>query len=151
MAPKKKGKGGEKASRPVTPPAASVPTSVPPSSAPASAPSSHISPDNTAPISSSSSLQTDTDQTELEFELQNALLTYPHWRLTGMHRHFILFGLMEYLERRLKRRFTSDEVLQLLDRCYNLDHMTVDHKEVEMLKEQKEFSLPPEIFVISED
>jgi len=53
MAPKKKGKGGEKASRPVTPPAASVPTS-----APASAPSSHISPDNTAPISSSSSLQT---------------------------------------------------------------------------------------------
>ncbi len=24
---------------------------------------------------------------------------------------------------RLKRRFTSDEVLQLLDRCYNLDHM----------------------------
>jgi hypothetical protein len=25
----------------------------------------------------------DTDQTELEFELQNALLTYPHWRLTG--------------------------------------------------------------------
>jgi hypothetical protein len=58
MAPKKKGKGGEKASRPVTPPAASVPTSAPPSSAPASAPSSHISPDNTAPISSSSSLQT---------------------------------------------------------------------------------------------
>ncbi|CAK9874858.1 unnamed protein product [Sphagnum jensenii] len=126
MAPKKKGKGGEKASRPVTPPAASVPTSAPPSSAPA-------------------------NQTELEFELQNALLTYPHWRLTGMHRHFILFGLMEYLERRLKRRFTSDEVLQLLDRCYNLDHMTVDHKEVEMLKEQKEFSLPPEIFVMGED
>jgi hypothetical protein len=25
----------------------------------------------------------DTDQTELEFELQNALLTYPHWRLKG--------------------------------------------------------------------
>lgn len=107
MAPKKKGKGGEKASRPVTPPAASVPTSAPPSSAPASAPSSHISPDNTAPISSSSSLQTDTDQTELEFELQNALLTYPHWRLKGMHRHFILFGLMEYLE----RRFTCPNLL----------------------------------------
>jgi hypothetical protein len=29
--------------------------------------------------------------------------------------------------------------------------MTVDHKEVEMLKDQKEFSLPPEIFVMGED
>jgi len=68
-----------------------------------------------------------------------------------MHRHFVLFGLMEYLKKRLNRHFSPDEVLQLLDRFYNLEMLKPDDEEMEALSQEEEFSLPHSIFMIRDD
>jgi MRG-binding protein len=49
---------------------------------------------------------------------------------------------MEYLKKRLNRHFSSDEVLQLLDRFYNLEMLKPDDEEMEALNQEEEFSLP---------
>lgn len=65
--------------------------------------------------------------------------------MAGMHRHFILFGLMHHLERRLNQRFSPDEVLQLLDRFFNLDLLEPDDEELELVNHKEDFSLPQSI------
>ncbi|XP_058194886.1 uncharacterized protein LOC131311439 isoform X2 [Rhododendron vialii] len=67
--------------------------------------------------SSASSLR----KVELEIKLLEALAIYPPAKLQGIHRHFVLYGLMEYLRRSFGRHFSSSDVLQLLDRFYNLE------------------------------
>ncbi|KAG6488819.1 hypothetical protein ZIOFF_050070 [Zingiber officinale] len=62
-------------------------------------------------------------QIELELRLLEALEMYPPSQLQGFHHHFILYGLMEYLMKSFDRQFTSEEILQLLDRFYNLEAM----------------------------
>ncbi|KAI3976739.1 hypothetical protein MKX01_008597 [Papaver californicum] len=96
-----------------------------------------------APPSSTSSLP----KVELELRLLEALEIYPLAKLQGIHRHFILYGLMEYLRRSFDRPFSPDEVLQLLDRFYNLDMMfspdeKSDEEEVEILNQEEDFNLP---------
>ncbi|PKU66620.1 hypothetical protein MA16_Dca022376 [Dendrobium catenatum] len=39
----------------------------------------------------------------------------------GLHRHFVLYGLMEYMRKSFEKQFTADEILQLLDRFFNLE------------------------------
>ncbi|WOL07751.1 hypothetical protein Cni_G16498 [Canna indica] len=80
-----------------------------------------------APPSSASSLP----KVELELRVLEALEMYPLSRLHGIHRHFVLYGLMEYLRRSFDRQFSAEEVLRLLDRFYNL----------EMLVREKSFSV----------
>ncbi|PIA57702.1 hypothetical protein AQUCO_00600435v1 [Aquilegia coerulea] len=53
-----------------------------------------------APPSSASSLPKEQSQIDLELKLLEALEIYPPNKLQGIHRHFILYGLMEYLRRR---------------------------------------------------
>ncbi|XVF43215.1 hypothetical protein PTKIN_Ptkin02bG0022800 [Pterospermum kingtungense] len=74
-----------------------------------------------APPSSASSVPKEQQQVELELRLLEALEIYPPVKLRGVHRHFVLYGLMEFLRRSLDRHFSPDEVLQLLDRFYNLE------------------------------
>jgi hypothetical protein len=50
--------------------------------------------------SSASSLSKEQSQVELELRLLEALEIYPPVKLRGIHRHFVLYGLMEYLGRR---------------------------------------------------
>ncbi|CAN6550440.1 unnamed protein product [Malus baccata var. baccata] len=69
------------------------------------------------PPSSASSLP----KVELELRLFEALEIYPPGKLQGIHRHFVLYGLMEFLRRSFDRHFSADEVLQLLERFYNLE------------------------------
>uniref|UniRef100_A0A0D6R1V5 Chromatin modification-related protein EAF7 n=1 Tax=Araucaria cunninghamii TaxID=56994 RepID=A0A0D6R1V5_ARACU len=95
-----------------------------------------------APRSSASSLPKELPQVELELRLLEALEIYHPVKLQGMHRHFVLFGLMEYLKRRLNRHFSADEVLQLLDRFYNLEMIKPDDDEMDVLSQEEEFSLP---------
>ncbi|KAI3953743.1 hypothetical protein MKW98_017567, partial [Papaver atlanticum] len=64
-----------------------------------------------------------------------------------IHRHFILYGLMEYLRRSFDRPFSPDEVLQLLDRFYNMDMLKSDEEEVEILNQEEDFSLPQSYFI----
>ncbi|OEL22385.1 hypothetical protein BAE44_0016597 [Dichanthelium oligosanthes] len=45
--------------------------------------------------------------------------------IRSIHRHFVLYGLMEYLRKSLDRQFTADEVLQLLDRFFNLEMLVL--------------------------
>ncbi|THU74179.1 hypothetical protein C4D60_Mb04t30620 [Musa balbisiana] len=78
-----------------------------------------------APPSSASSLPKEQSQVELELRVLEALEIYPPWRLQGIHRHFVLYGLMEYLRRSFDRHFSAEEVLQLLDRFYNLELLRV--------------------------
>lgn len=68
----------------------------------------------------------------------------------GIHRHFVLYGLMEHLKRSFDRHFTSEEVLQLLDRFYNLEMLKTDDDEIELLNHEEDFSLPPSYFIKEE-
>ncbi|NP_001141546.2 uncharacterized protein LOC100273660 [Zea mays] len=60
----------------------------------------------------------------------------------GVHRHFVLYGLMEYLRKSLDRQFSSDEVLQLLDRFFNLEMLKPEDDEKDNFRQGEEFSLP---------
>ncbi|XP_025015696.2 uncharacterized protein LOC8264728 isoform X2 [Ricinus communis] len=79
-----------------------------------------------APPSSASSLPKEQSQVELELRLLEALEIYPPVKLRGMHRHFVLFGLMEFLRKSFDRHFSPEEVLQLLDRFYNIEMLDLN-------------------------
>ncbi|XP_050203363.1 uncharacterized protein LOC126653500 isoform X2 [Mercurialis annua] len=99
-----------------------------------------------APPSSASSLP----KVELELRLLEALEIYPPVKLRGMHRHFVLYGLMEFLRKSFDRHFSSDEVLQLMDRFYNLEMLKPDDEENEVLGHDEDFSLPQSYFAKEE-
>ncbi|KDP41293.1 hypothetical protein JCGZ_15700 [Jatropha curcas] len=103
-----------------------------------------------APPSSASSLPKEQSQVELELRLLEALEIYPPVKLRGMHRHFVLYGLMEFLRRSFDRHFSPDEVLQLLDRFYNIEMLKPDDDEAEILGHEEDFSLPQSYFVKEE-
>lgn len=104
-----------------------------------------------APLSSASSLPKGLQQVELELRLLEALELYHPAKLQGIHKHFILFGLMEYLEKRLHQHFTADEVLQHLDRFYNLEMLKPDEEEMEILSQEEDFTLPSSFFNQKDD
>ncbi|KAJ3670280.1 hypothetical protein LUZ60_010604 [Juncus effusus] len=104
-----------------------------------------------APRSSASSLPKEQSQVELEIRLLQALEIYNPAKLQGIHRNFVLYGLIEFLQKRFGRSFTSEEVLQLLNRFYNLQVMKPDQEEKELLKKEEEFSLPKNLAVLEED
>lgn len=52
---------------------------------------------------------------------------------------------MEYLRKSLDRQFSADEVLQLLDRFFNLEMLKPDDDEKDSFS-QAEFSLPDKFF-----
>ncbi|XP_061986633.1 uncharacterized protein LOC133705445 isoform X1 [Populus nigra] len=103
-----------------------------------------------APPSSASSLPKEQSQVELELRLLEGLEIYPPVKLRGMHRHFVLYGLMEFLRRSFDRQFSPDEVLQLLDCFYNIEMLKPDDEEAEILNHEEDFSLPQNYFVKEE-
>ncbi|CAN0896435.1 hypothetical protein LINGRAHAP2_LOCUS18487 [Linum grandiflorum] len=103
-----------------------------------------------APPSSASSLPKEQSQVELELRLLEALAIYPPVKLRGMHRHFVLYGLMEFLRRSFDRYFSPDEVIQLLERFYNIEMLKPDDEELEILGQEEDFSLPQSYFVKEE-
>ncbi|TQD89311.1 hypothetical protein C1H46_025160 [Malus baccata] len=112
------------------------------------------------PPSSASSLPKEQSQVELELRLFEALEIYPPGKLQGrfslinahisIHRHFVLYGLMEFLRRSFDRHFSADEVLQLLERFYNLEMLKPDDEEMDFLNREEEFCLPQNFFVKEE-
>uniref|UniRef100_A0A7N0UDW5 Uncharacterized protein n=1 Tax=Kalanchoe fedtschenkoi TaxID=63787 RepID=A0A7N0UDW5_KALFE len=96
--------------------------------------------------SSASSLSKEQSHVDLELKLLEGLEKYPPAKLQGVHRHFVLFGLMEYLRRSFGRGFSSDEVLQLVDRFYNLEYVKPDDDEMECFTQLEEFRLPQTYF-----
>ncbi|KAE9615483.1 hypothetical protein Lalb_Chr04g0255711 [Lupinus albus] len=102
------------------------------------------------PPSSASSVPKDLAEVELELRLLQAFEIYPPNKLQGVHRHFVIFGLMEYLKRSFDRPFSSEEVLQLLDRFYNVEMLKSDDDEIDILNHEEEFSLPPSFFIKEE-
>uniref|UniRef100_A0A0D3CD29 Chromatin modification-related protein EAF7 n=2 Tax=Brassica oleracea var. oleracea TaxID=109376 RepID=A0A0D3CD29_BRAOL len=96
--------------------------------------------------SSASSLSKEQSQVELELTFLEALEIYPPVKLRGIHRHFVLYGLMEYLGRSFDRQFSADEVLQLLDRFYNVEMLKSDDEEIDILNHEEDFTLPPSYF-----
>ncbi|BBG94318.1 hypothetical protein Prudu_002566 [Prunus dulcis] len=55
------------------------------------------------------------------------------------------------LELRLfDRHFSADEVLQLLERFYNLEMLKPDDEETDILNHEEDFSLPQSFFVKEE-
>ncbi|XP_074561902.1 uncharacterized protein LOC141818280 [Curcuma longa] len=59
------------------------------------------------PPSSVSSLPKEQSQVEVELRLLEALEIYPPSRLQGIHRHFVLYELVEYLRKSFDRQFTA--------------------------------------------
>ncbi|KAF3431569.1 hypothetical protein FNV43_RR26737 [Rhamnella rubrinervis] len=111
-----------------------------------------------APPSSASSLPKVSSSVSLSLVFEEAS---NHWATmplvdtvglldSGIHRHFVLFGLMEFLRKSFDRYFSADEVLQLLDRFYNLEVLKPDDEETEILNHEEEFSLPQSFFVEEE-
>uniref|UniRef100_M4DSN8 Uncharacterized protein n=1 Tax=Brassica campestris TaxID=3711 RepID=M4DSN8_BRACM len=70
-----------------------------------------------------SSLSKEQSQVELELTLLEALEIYPP--AIGIHHHFVLYGLMEYLGRSFDRQFLADEVLHLLDEMLKSDDIDI--------------------------
>ncbi|XP_042431960.1 uncharacterized protein LOC122018636 isoform X3 [Zingiber officinale] len=97
-------------------------------------------------VSSLPKFHQEQSQVEVELRLLEALEIYPPSRLQGIHRHFVLYGLMEYLRKSFDRQFTAEEVLQLLDRFYNLEAMKPEEEEAEILNKEDDFSLPQSFF-----
>ncbi|KAL2621089.1 hypothetical protein R1flu_001294 [Riccia fluitans] len=89
-------------------------------------------------------------QVEVELRLLEALEIYHPTKLLGMHRHFVLYGLMENLQRRLNHHFTAEEILGLLDRFYNLELLKPDEEEMDFLNQEEEFSLPASVLSVKE-
>ncbi|KAI8528572.1 hypothetical protein RHMOL_Rhmol12G0158600 [Rhododendron molle] len=48
------------------------------------------------------------------------------------------------------RHFSASDVLQLLDRFYNLEMLKPDDEDVEILNQEEDFCLPPSYFVKEE-
>ncbi|KAK9064609.1 hypothetical protein SSX86_015991 [Deinandra increscens subsp. villosa] len=103
-----------------------------------------------APNSSASSLRKEQSQVDLELKLLEALEIYPPVKLQGIHRHFVLYGLTEYMRRSFNRQFSGSDVLQMLDRFYNLEMLKPDDEESGILNQVEEFSLPPSYFTKEE-
>ncbi|GMH31184.1 hypothetical protein Nepgr_033027 [Nepenthes gracilis] len=96
---------------------------------------------------STCSLSRELSQVELELRLLEALEIYPPVKLKGIHRHFVLYGLMEFLKRSFDQQFSSDEILRLLDRFYNLEMLKPDDEDIEIPKHEEDFALPQSYFV----
>ncbi|XP_020581538.1 uncharacterized protein LOC110025403 isoform X2 [Phalaenopsis equestris] len=103
------------------------------------------SPGQTPPSSASSLPKVD-----LELRILEALEIYPPAKLQGLHRHFVLYGLMEYMRKSFEKQFTADEILQLLDRFFNLEMLKPDDEEVENINHEEDFSLPQSFFIKEE-
>ncbi|CAN6841161.1 unnamed protein product [Brassica oleracea] len=73
-------------------------------------------------------------------------LPFTHLLVMCIHRHFVLYGLMEYLGRSFDRQFTADEVLQLLDRFYNIEMLKSDDEDIDILNHEEDFTLPQSYF-----
>ncbi|XP_020519152.1 uncharacterized protein LOC18428018 isoform X3 [Amborella trichopoda] len=89
-----------------------------------------------APPSSASSLPKELPQVELELRLLEALEIYPPIKLQGVHRHFVLYGLMEFMRKSLDRQFSPDE--------------KPDDEEMEVLNQEEDFALPRSFLVKEE-
>uniref|UniRef100_A0A803L7T8 Uncharacterized protein n=1 Tax=Chenopodium quinoa TaxID=63459 RepID=A0A803L7T8_CHEQI len=68
----------------------------------------------------------------------------------GIHRHFVLYGVMEFLRRSFDRQFSSEEVMRLLDRFYNLKMLRGDDEDAEFPHREEEFTLPQSYFAKDE-
>ncbi|KAJ1700725.1 hypothetical protein LUZ63_000504 [Rhynchospora breviuscula] len=104
-----------------------------------------------APRSSASSLPKEQSQVDIELRLLQALEMYPPAKLQGVHRHFVLYGLIEYLQKCFERSFSADEVLQLLNRFFNMEMLKPDEEEMEIFTKEEEFSLPQNLLVKEEE
>ncbi|ONK75799.1 uncharacterized protein A4U43_C03F20670 [Asparagus officinalis] len=103
-----------------------------------------------APHSSASSLPKEHSQVDLELRVLEALEIYPPAKLKGVHRHFVLYGMMEFLRRSFDKHFSADEILQLLDRFFNLEMLKPDDEEIDTLNQEEDFSLPQHFFIKEE-
>ncbi|XP_019105741.1 uncharacterized protein LOC104895798 isoform X1 [Beta vulgaris subsp. vulgaris] len=108
-----------------------------------------------APPSSASSLTKEQSQAELELRFLEALEIYPPGKLkgfsaSGIHRHFVLYGVMEFLRRSFDRQFSSEEVMRLLDRFYNLEMLRGEDEDAEFPHREEDFSLPQSYFTKEE-
>ncbi|KAL3631234.1 hypothetical protein CASFOL_024218 [Castilleja foliolosa] len=101
-------------------------------------------------INSSSSLRKENSEVELELRLLEALEIYPPSKLRGVHRHFVLYGLTEYMRRSFSRPFTADDILKLLERFFNLEMVKPDEEDAEFLSHEEDFRLPQSYFADDE-
>ncbi|KAL1551120.1 hypothetical protein AAHA92_19001 [Salvia divinorum] len=99
----------------------------------------------------SSSLRKEKSEVDLELRLLEALEIYPPSKLQGVHRHFVLYGLTEYMRRSFNRPFTADDVLKLVGRFYNLEMVKPDDEDAEFLSHEEEFRLPQSFFADEEN
>ncbi|XP_031274436.1 uncharacterized protein LOC116132897 isoform X1 [Pistacia vera] len=105
-----------------------------------------------APPSSASSLPKEQSQVELELRLLEALEIYPPVKLRGRYASPLCplwsngIPAKEVVVFMFDRHFSPDEVLQLMDRFYNLEMLKPDDEEMEILNHEEDFNLPQSYF-----
>ncbi|OVA00789.1 Chromatin modification-related protein EAF7 [Macleaya cordata] len=77
---------------------------------------------------------------------------YSHGRKADSHNiyPFYIFSHLGNSFVSFDRHFSPDEVLQLLDRFYNLDMLKSDDEEMEILNQEEDFTLPQSFFTKEE-
>ncbi|KAE8683025.1 putative 14-3-3 protein [Hibiscus syriacus] len=112
-----------------------------------------------APPSSASSLPKEQQEVELELRLLEALEIYPPVKLRGTRASPLCTLWSDGIPAEkvcsascpsLDRHFSPDEVLQLLDRFYNLEVLKPDDEEIDILNHEEDFCLPQSYFVKEE-
>ncbi|KAL0800075.1 hypothetical protein Bca101_055250 [Brassica carinata] len=93
--------------------------------------------------SSASSLSKEQSQVELELTLLEALEIYPPVKLRGKHTSSLCSLRSDGISR---QKFTADEVLQLLDRFYNIEMLKSDDDDIDILNQEEDFTLPQSYF-----
>ncbi|KAL0386011.1 UNVERIFIED_CONTAM: hypothetical protein Sradi_2995400 [Sesamum radiatum] len=86
----------------------------------------------------SSSLRKEKSEVELELRLLEALEIYPPAKLRGPHRHFVLYGLTEYMRRRVNYCLPSAQFQK------------PDDEDAEFLNQEEDFRLP-QSYLVEED
>ncbi|KAK2966697.1 hypothetical protein RJ640_007984 [Escallonia rubra] len=122
-----------------------------------------------APLSSASSLRKvrlcEQSQVELELRLLEALEIYPPVKLRGKHTSSLrplwpyrvskekvsfAFSILSSFYHYFNRHFSPSDVLQLMDRFYNLEMLKPDDEETEILNQEEDFCLPESYFIKEE-
>ncbi|KAH0878516.1 hypothetical protein HID58_065910 [Brassica napus] len=105
--------------------------------------------------SSASSLSKEQSQVELELTFLEALEIYPPVKLRGNYMVSCFLPMASrdtsplcslWSDGVSRQKFSADEVLQLLDRFYNIEMLKSDDEEIDILNHEEDFTLPPSYF-----
>mmetsp|Transcript_321 Transcript_321/g.1079 ORF Transcript_321/g.1079 Transcript_321/m.1079 type:complete len:101 (+) Transcript_321:123-425(+) len=81
-------------------------------------------------------------ETDANIKLLEALMLYSPRKLVGVHKHFCLLGICEHLERSTGTKVRPEQVLELVEKYYDLSQLEVEEEDAELESVEQDFELP---------